>query len=186
MVRQCAEQGIPVTVVPGPSAVVSALAISGLPTGRFTFEGFLSMNKKSRREHLEQVAKESRTMVFYEAPHKLPNTLQDMLAAWGDRRVAIVRELTKMHEEVIRTTLSEAAQRFAQGGARGEIVLVIEGASLPKDSDSYTPEEAVALARTYMEEGNSASDAAKQAARITGVKKGTIYRGLIEGEKEGF
>lgn len=185
LVRQCAERGIPVTVVPGPSAVVSALAISGLPTGRFTFEGFLSMNKKSRREHLEQVAKESRTMVFYEAPHKLPNTLQDMLATWGDRRIAIVRELTKVHEEVIRTTLSEAAARYAEGGARGEIVLVVEGAA-PETSDSYTPEQAIALAQTYMEEGSSPSDAAKQAARITGVKKGTIYRGLIEGEKEGF
>lgn len=185
LMRQCAERGIPVTVVPGPSAVVSALAISGLPTGRFTFEGFLSMNKKSRREHLEQVAKESRTMVFYEAPHKLPNTLQDMLAAWGDRRIAIVRELTKVHEEVIRTTLSEAAARYAEGGARGEIVLVIEGAA-PETSDSYTPEQAIALAQTYMEEGSSPSDAAKQAARITGVKKGIIYRGLIEGEKEGF
>ena len=185
LVRQCAERGIPVTVVPGPSAVVSALAISGLPTGRVTFEGFLSMNKKSRREHLEQVAKESRTMVFYEAPHKLPNTLQDMLAAWGDRRIAIVRELTKVHEEVIRTTLSEAAARYAEGGARGEIVLVVEGAA-PETSDSYTPEQAIALAQTYMEEGSSPSDAAKQAARITGVKKGTIYRGLIEGEKEGF
>lgn len=183
LVRQCAEQGIPVTVVPGPSAVVSALAISGLPTGRFTFEGFLSMNKKSRRDHLEQVARESRTMVFYEAPHKLPNTLRDMLDAWGDRRIAIVRELTKVHEEVIRTTLSEAAQRYAQGGARGEIVLVIEGAPLPQASDSYTPEEAVALAWTYMEEGNSASDAAKQAAKVTGIKKGIIYRGLIEGER---
>ncbi len=185
LMRQCVERGIPVTVVPGPSAVVSALAISGLPTGRFTFEGFLSMNKKSRREHLEQVAKESRTMVFYEAPHKLPNTLQDMLAAWGDRRIAIVRELTKVHEEVIRTTLSEAAARYAEGGARGEIVLVIEGAA-PETSDSYTPEQAIALAQTYMEEGSSPSDAAKQAARITGVKKGIIYRGLIEGEKEGF
>ena len=143
------------------------------------------MNKKSRREHLEQVAKESRTMVFYEAPHKLPNTLQDMLAAWGDRRIAIVRELTKVHEEVIRTTLSEAAARYAEGGARGEIVLVVEGAA-PETSDSYTPEQAIALAQTYMEEGSSPSDAAKQAARITGVKKGTIYRGLIEGEKEGF
>ncbi len=185
LMRQCVERGIPVTVVPGPSAVVSALAISGLPTGRFTFEGFLSMNKKSRREHLEQVAKESRTMVFYEAPHKLPNTLQDMLAAWGDRRIAIVRELTKVHEEVIRTTLSEAAARYAEGGARGEIVLVVEGAA-PETSDSYTPEQAIALAQTYMEEGSSPSDAAKQAARITGVKKGIIYRGLIEGEKEGF
>ena len=113
LVAQCAEKGIPVWVVPGPSAVVSALAVSGLPTGRFTFEGFLSVNKKSRREHLQQVRQEYRTMVFYEAPHKLSATLQDMLEAFGDRRIAIVRELTKVHEEVIRTTLAQAAARFA-------------------------------------------------------------------------
>lgn len=179
LVRQCAEKGIPVTVVPGPSAVVSALAVSGLPTGRFTFEGFLSMNKKSRREHLEQVAGEERTMVFYEAPHKLPNTLADMLEAWGDRRIAIVRELTKVHEEVIRTTLAQAAARYADGGARGEIVLVIEGAPRRAAEETYTPEQAVALARELMSGGSSASDAARQAAKVSGVKKGDIYRGLM-------
>lgn len=179
LVRQCAEKGIPVTVVPGPSAVVSALAVSGLPTGRFTFEGFLSMNKKSRREHLEQVAGEERTMVFYEAPHKLPNTLADMLEAWGDRRIAIVRELTKVHEEVIRTTLAQAAARYADGGARGEIVLVIEGAPRRAAEETYTPEQAVALARELMSGGSSASDAARQAGKVSGVKKGDIYRGLM-------
>lgn len=108
LVAHCAELGIPVLCVPGPSAVVTALAVSGLKTGRFTFEGFLSVNKQSRREHLADIAGERRTMVFYEAPHKLASTLRDLHAALGDRRIAIVRELTKMHEEVIRTTLSGA------------------------------------------------------------------------------
>ena len=121
LVAQCAERGIPVLVVPGPSAVVSALAISGLPTGRFTFEGFLSVNKKSRRDHLDEVKDERRTMIFYEAPHKLYATLRDMLDAWGDRRIAIVRELTKIHEEVIRTTLSEAVRRSKDDPFKGEI-----------------------------------------------------------------
>ncbi len=179
LVAQCAERGIPVFAVPGPSAVISALAISGLPTGRFAFEGFLSMNKKSRREHLEEVKGERRTMVFYEAPHKLPSTLRDMLAAWGDRRIAIVREITKIHEEVIRTTLAEAAQRFADGGAKGEIVLVIEGAK-PEAAESFTLEDAVELARTYLEHGVSASEAAKQAAQETGCKKGEIYRWITQ------
>ena len=178
LVRQCAQQGIPVTVVPGPTAVTAALAVSGLPTGRFTFEGFLSMNKKSRREHLQEVANERRTMIFYEAPHKLAATLQDMLAAWGDRRIAIVRELTKVHEEVIRTTLREAAERFAQENARGELVLVIEGAKAPEPGEGITLAQAVALARRLMEQGASASDAARQAAKETGLKKGEIYKAV--------
>ncbi len=178
LVAQCAERGIPVYVVPGPSAVVSALAVSGLPTGRFTFEGFLSVGKKSRREHLEEVGNETRTMIFYEAPHKLSTTLSDMLAAWGDRRIALVRELTKIHEEVIRTTLSEAAARYADGGAKGEFVLVIEGAP-QKEQATFTLEDGTAFAKKYMEDGLSASDAARQAAAETGFKKGEIYRAIL-------
>jgi probable S-adenosylmethionine-dependent methyltransferase, YraL family len=178
LVSQCAERGIPVYVVPGPSAVVSALAVSGLPTGRFTFEGFLSVGKKSRREHLEEVRNETRTMIFYEAPHKLSTTLSDMLASWGDRRIALVRELTKIHEEVIRTTLSEAAARYADGGAKGEFVLVIEGAP-QKEQASFALEDGVAFAKKYMEDGLSASDAARQAAAETGFKKGEIYRAIL-------
>lgn len=178
LVAQCAERGIPVYVVPGPSAVVSALAVSGLPTGRFTFEGFLSVGKKSHREHLEEVRNETRTMIFYEAPHKLSTTLSDMLAAWGDRRIALVRELTKIHEEVIRTTLSEAAARYADGGAKGEFVLVIEGAP-QKEQASFALEDGVAFAKKYMEDGLSASDAARQAAAETGFKKGEIYRAIL-------
>lgn len=178
LVAQCAERDIPVLVVPGPSAVVSALAVSGLPTGRFTFEGFLSVNKKSRREHLEEVKNERRTMIFYEAPHKLAATLSDMLAAWGDRRIALVRELTKIHEEVIRTTLSEAAARYADGGAKGEFVLVIEGAPAPEQPE-YGEDDAVALAHGLMTDGLSASEAAKQAAAESGLKKGDIYKALL-------
>jgi 16S rRNA (cytidine1402-2'-O)-methyltransferase len=177
LVEQCAERGIPVTVVPGPSAVVTALAVSGLPTGRFTFEGFLSVNKKSRREHLEEIREERRTMVFYEAPHKLASTLADLLAVLGNRRIALVRELTKIHEEVIRTTLAEAAERYADGSARGEFVLVVEGAK--KEDKPKSEEDAVALARSYLVEGLSASEAAKRAASETGRKKGEIYRELI-------
>lgn len=179
LVSQCAERGIQVLVVPGPSAVVSALAVSGLPTGRFTFEGFLSVSKKSRREHLEEVKNETRTMIFYEAPHKLSSTLTDMLAAWGDRRIALVRELTKIHEEVVRTTLSEAAARYADGSAKGEFVLVIAGAP-QKEQTQFTLEDGVAMAKDLMENGLSASDAAKQAAAETGFKKGEIYKAILQ------
>lgn len=179
LVRQCAQRGIQTAAVPGPSAVVSALALSGLPTGRFTFEGFLSMNKKSRREHLEEIKGERRTMIFYEAPHKLANTLRDLYEALGDRRISIVRELTKLHEEVIRTTLREAAAAYGEGGLKGEIVLVIEGAPQPQ-KEEVTLDDACALARGYMEEGVSASEAAKRAAKEAGLKKGDIYKRLSE------
>ena len=178
LVALCHERGITVCVAPGPSAVVTALAVSGLPTGRFTFEGFLSMNKRSRREHLDSLRGEQRTMVFYEAPHKLPSTLEDMLEAFGDRRIALVRELTKIHEEVIRTTLAEAAARFLQETPRGEFVLVIEGA-VPPQPEETTPEQAAELAAAYMAQGASVSDAAKRAAAETGVKKGEIYRRIV-------
>lgn len=179
LVAQCAEKGIPVVVVPGPSAVVSALAVSGLPTGRFTFEGFLSTAKKSRREHLDEVRNEKRTMVFYEAPHKLPTTLEDMLAAWGDRRIAVVRELTKIHEEVRRTTLAEAARYYRENTPKGEFVLVIEGAK-EQQEEEMSLEQAVELARELIQQGHSASEAAKQAAQLSGKKKGELYRLLME------
>lgn len=179
LVAQCAQRGIPVVVVPGPSAVVAALAVSGLPTGRFTFEGFLSTAKKSRREHLEEVRSERRTMVFYEAPHKLTSTLEDMLAAWGNRRIALVREISKIHEEVRRTTLEEAARYYRENTPKGEFVLVIEGAPKEEAVD-MTIEDAVAFARELMEQGHSAADAAKQAAQASSFKKGQIYRLLME------
>ena len=183
LVALCHDEGIPVTVVPGPSAVVTALALSGLPAGRFTFEGFLSVYKRSRREHLEALRLEQRTMVFYEAPHKLPATLRDMALVLGERRIALVRELTKIHEEVIRTTLPEAAERFSQEAPRGEFVLVIEGAA-PVQEPQVTLEEAAALAREYAAQGTAASEAARRAAAETGHKKGDIYR-LLTVEKNG-
>lgn len=177
LVKQCEKYGIEVKAVPGPSAVISALAISGLPTGRFTFEGFLSVNKKSRMEHLESVKNETRTMIFYEAPHKLNATLRDMLGAFGNRSIAIVRELTKIHEEVIRTTLEQAVERYSEAPLKGEIVLVIDGAKPVDNNKVYTEEEAADLAIALAaEEDISLSEASKKAAKETGIKKGIIYK----------
>lgn len=182
LVAQCHERGIPVTVVPGPSAVITALAISGMPTGRFTFEGFLSVSRRSRREHLDSLKEERRTMVFYEAPHKLASTLEDMLETLGDRRICLVRELTKLHEEVIRTTLSGAAVRYRSEAARGEFVLIVEGRT-PEAAPAAEPQDGVCLARSLMEsEGLSPSEAARRAAAETGLKKGDIYRLLTKGD----
>lgn len=179
LVALCHEKGIPVSVVPGPSAFVAAIALSGLSVGRFTFEGFLSVSKVSRREHLEEVKREKRTMVFYEAPHKLSATLNDMYSCFGDRQIAIVREITKIHEEVIRTTLKEASEKYSEESLKGEIVLVIEGYK-EQEKDLPTLEDAIIKAKSYIEEGMSASFAAKQAAKDTGIKKGDIYKALLE------
>jgi len=179
LVALCHERGIPVTVIPGPSAGISALAVSGLPTARFTFEGFLSTNRRDRRDRLESLIAEQRTMVFYEAPHKLLGTLEDLLNAFGERRICLARELTKLHEEIVRTTLTEAVARYRETAPRGEFVLVVEGAS-PAADIPFTPEEAAKVARTYVAEGLSTSDAAKKAAAETGVKKGDIYRLLTK------
>jgi len=179
LIQKCAECGIEVCAVPGPTALATAVAISGLPTGRFTFEGFLSVNKGSRREHLLSLVNEQRTMIFYEAPHKLPNTLKDMYDVLGDRKISIVRELTKIHEQVIRTTLKDAAENLTDGSVKGELVLVIEGAAVPEKVED-TIEDAIELAKQRIANGMSASAAAKEAAGITGFKKGDIYKKLIE------
>ena len=179
LVRLCHEHGVAVAAVPGPCAFATALAVSGMPAGRFTFEGFLSVNKQSRREHLQSLAGEMRTMLFYEAPHKLPATLRDLYAAFGDRRIAIVREITKVYEEVIRTTLSEAVRRIETEPVKGEIVLVVDGAPQPVRTE-VTLDDAVESALLKMEEGFSPTDAAKAAAKQTGLKKGDIYKALTE------
>ena len=132
LVRACHQRGVRVVAIPGPNAAVTALAVSGLPTGRFCFEGFLSTARKSRMEHLHALKTEERTMVFYEAPHKLLNTLQDLLDVLGDRTVAMVRELTKIHEEILRSPLSEAVERLQSAPLKGELVLVVEGARPPE------------------------------------------------------
>ena len=175
LIRQCGEYGIKTAVVPGPSAVISALAISGLETGRFTFEGFLSVNKKSRREHLGELQGERRTMIFYEAPHKLPNTLEDFKNAFPERKLTIVREITKIHEEVIRTTTDKAFELYGDGSLKGEIVLVLEGAK-EEVKEEYTLEDAVNLAKSLIDGGEKKSEAAKEAASVTGFKKNEIYR----------
>lgn len=179
LVAQCAQVGIPIYVVPGPSAVVAALALSGLPTGRFSFEGFLSVNKKSRREHLEDIAGETRTMVFYEAPHKLMNTLADLLSTLGDRRIAVARELTKLHEEVLRTTISAAITHFEATAPKGEFVLVVEGAAKNRQ-EPMSLEQAAELARQLVKGGASPSSAAREAAAVAGLKKGDIYKSIIQ------
>lgn len=179
LVALCHERGISVTVIPGPSAGIAALSLSGLPTARFTFEGFLSANRRTRREQLDSLKTEQRTMVFYEAPHKLLATLEDIHAAFGDRRICLAREITKLHEEIVRTTLTAAVDRYRDTPPRGEFVLVIEGAA-PTAENPLTPEEATVIARSHLADGLSASDAAKKAAAETGVKKGDIYRLLIK------
>ena len=177
LVALCAGAGVPVLAVPGPSAVVTAVALSGLPSGRFTFEGFLSVAKKSRFEHLESLKAEKRTMVFYEAPHKLRATLRDMLDCWGDRELALCRELTKLHEETVHTTLAAACAYYEENEPRGEYVLVIRGAE--EEERTLSPEEALALVRELQEAGSSLKDAVKRVAADHGLSKNELYQSAI-------
>ena len=175
LVAQCAERDIPVVAIPGPCALVTALAVSGLPTGRFTFEGFLAMNRKNRRAHLAELAGERRTMIFYEAPHKLRATLEDLAEAFGpERRISLCRELTKLHEEVRRTTLGEAVRWYADNPPRGEFVLVVEGAP-ERVEEAITLEDGLALVDRLRAEGRSLRDAVKLAAKETGLPKNQLY-----------
>lgn len=178
LVRQAHEAGIPVESVPGPSALITALAISGMKSGRFCFEGFLSVNKISRRQHLNEVKNDPRTLIFYEAPHKLAATLQDMLEAFGDREITLLRELTKVHETVIRTTLAEAANRYREETPRGEFVLIIAGK--PPEEETIREEDALVLAKQLIAGGSTLSAAAKEAANLSGIKKGELYKRLLE------
>ena len=178
LVDLCLSNGITVESVPGPTAFATAVAMSGLPSGRFTFEGFLSVNKPSRREHLEEIVSERRTMVFYEAPHKLTATLKDLYKYLGDRRIALIKELTKIHETVERTTLSEACEKYSAQTPKGEFVIVIEGTTEPKQKE-VSLEEAVVLAKGLVENGMAINDAAKEIAKETKLKKGDIYKALL-------
>ncbi|WP_297232529.1 16S rRNA (cytidine(1402)-2'-O)-methyltransferase [uncultured Flavonifractor sp.] len=175
LVRLCAQNGVEVVAIPGPCALVTALSVSGLPTGRFTFEGFLAMNKKNRRAHLEELRQERRTMIFYEAPHKLTATLADLAELFGtDRRISLCRELTKLHEEVRRTTLGEAVTWYEANPPRGEFVLVVEGAS--EDArETPTLEQGLERVAQLREQGMSLKDAARQAAKETGLPKNELY-----------
>lgn len=180
LVRLCYENGIKVEVVPGPSAVISALAISGLITSRFTFEGFLSTNKLSRREHLASLKNEERTMIFYEAPHKLLSTLKDFAEAFSaERRISIARELTKLHEEVLRFTMGEALSYYEENTPKGEFVLVVEGKEKSEQKEMSFG-EVVEMAKAMVKEGKKATDVSKELAKEYGFKKTEIYKELID------
>ena len=182
LVKQCADAGITVCAIPGPCAVITALSISGQATGRFCFEGFLSTAKKSRKEHLSSLVNETRTMIFYEAPHKLVNTLEDMAEVFGaDRGISLCRELTKLHEEVIRTTLGGALARYAENDPKGEFVLVVAGAQ-PVEKEVATPEDAARRVSQLMAEGMSRKDAVKQAAKELDLPKNVVYDAALQVE----
>ena len=181
LVRLCAEHDIPVAVVPGPSAVISALAASALPTGRFTFEGFLSVNRPQRLQHLEEIKEETRTMIFYEAPHKLLATLEDFSEVLGaDRKITLCRELTKLHEEFFRTTMGEAVAHYTENKPKGEFVLVVEGfdktAAEQAVKESYTVEDAVAMVKEKVAAGEKLTAACKEVAKATGFNRAELYR----------
>ncbi len=179
LVKKCYEQDIPVEVIPGANAAVCAVALSGLEAARFSFEGFLPVDKKERSERLSEVRNMPHTLVFYEAPHKLKTTLDDLAEFLGEeRKTALCRELTKLHEEVIRGSLGELKRLYEENEPRGEFVIVIEGKSSEKQT--FSAEEAAALAKKLIAEGEKASDACKEAAKITGVSKREIYSLIVE------
>ena len=182
LVKQCHDAGIVVCAIPGPCAAITALSISGQATGRFCFEGFLSTSKKSRREHLESLQKEQRTMIFYEAPHKLLSTLEDMAEVFGkDRGISLCRELTKLHEEVVRTTLGEAVVKYTENPPKGEFVLIVAGAE-PEEKESDTADDAADRVRQLMEEGLSRKDAIKQTAKELDLPKNVVYDAALNME----
>ena len=178
LVDLCANAGVEVVAVPGCSAVVAALSISGMACGRFTFEGFLPVPKKERRAHLEEVKTEKRTMVFYEAPHKLERTLQDMLECWGDRPIALCREITKLHEECFRTTLSAAVEHYAQHPPRGEFVLVIGGCT--EEAPPVESADLLAQVEALVDSGTPLMAAVKQVAKANNASKNKLYQEALE------
>lgn len=175
LVRQCAQAGITICAIPGPCAAITALSISGQATGRFCFEGFLSTAKKSRREHLDSLKKEQRTMIFYEAPHKLVATLEDLRDTFGqDRPISLCRELTKLHEEVVRTTLGEAVERYTETPPKGEFVLIVAGAPA-EEKETASEVDAAERVNQLMAEGLSRKDAVKQTAKELDLPKNVVY-----------
>ena len=182
LVRLCGENGVEVLSIPGCCAAVNALAVSGLPTGRFTFEGFLTVNKKSRREHLEELKGETRTMIFHEAPHKLRTTLEDLCKTFGpDRPAALCRELTKLHEETWRTTLGEAAAHYQKTTPKGEYVLVVAGRERSRES-AVTLEEGTARVLALRARGIRLKEAAREVAEHTGLSRNALYAAALERE----
>lgn len=186
LVLLCSQNNVQVTAIPGPCALISALASSALPTGRFTFEGFLAMNKKNRRAHLQQLKEETRTMIFYEAPHKLPATLCDFVQAFGaQRRISLCRELTKVHEEIWRTTVGQAAERYNEEGhvPRGEFVLVLEGAQQTQE-EKPSMEMALSLVQDELKQGMSLRDAVKQVAVELSISRNELYKTAVAAEED--
>lgn len=183
LVRLCAESGVTVQAIPGCCALISALAVSGLPTGRFVFEGFLPVNKAERRERLQNLLGEERTLIFYEAPHRLRATLADLLAALGDRSAALCRELTKLHEDVMRTTLSQAAAWYQENDPRGEYVLVIAGAEQAEES-AVTLDQGVALVLERREKGQRMKEAVRQVSADTGLARNELYEAALRASRE--
>ena len=182
LVRLCAENNITVQVVPGPSAAISALALSGLNTSKFVFEGFLTTNKSGRIENLEALKNEPRTLIFYEAPHKLKDTLRDLRKVLGNRKISLCRELTKIHEEVDRTDLDGAIAEYEERTPKGEYVLIVEGAPEEAGEVSFTLEQAIDMVLALSAKGTPLSSAAKDVAKQTGFKKGELYKGALERE----
>ncbi len=182
LVRLCAANDIIVQVVPGPSAAISALALSGLNTSKFVFEGFLTTNKSGRIENLEALKNEPRTLIFYEAPHKLKDTLRDLRKVLGNRKISLCRELTKIHEEVDRTDLDGAIAEYEERNPKGEYVLIVEGAPEEAGEVSFTLEQAIDMVLALSAKGTPLSSAAKDVAKQTGFKKGELYKGALERE----
>ena len=179
IVRQCAAAGIEVIPVPGACAAICALAVSALPTQRFCFEGFLSVTRKNRIEHLESLVNEPRTMIFYEAPHKLVATLRDMLNYFGDRQISISRELTKLHEQTQRTTIAKALEHYEQNPPRGEFVLVVAGAA-PVEAPEMTLEQALEKVSALRDAGSSLKQAVKAVAEQSGFSRNELYDAAIK------
>ncbi len=179
LVRQARERGVEIESVPGPSALITALAISGMPSSRFSFEGFLSVNKTERKRHLADIKNDRHTLIFYEAPHKLLTTLKDLYDTLGERKTAIVKELTKIHETVKISLLSQAVQYYSENPPKGEFVIIIEGAA-EQEPETYTLGQATLMAKNLIDGGMPPTAAAKEIAAITGIRKGEIYKALIE------
>ena len=180
IVKLCAERGVDVVPIPGPCAFVQALIVSGLDTGRFSFEGFLSTNKPQRKKHLEEIKNHTQTLIFYEAPHKLRKTLKDLLEGLGDRKISLCRELTKLYEQVIRTTISEAIEYFEVTEPKGEFVLVIEGYKETETEKEFSKEDILGVVESLIEEGLSKKDAIKEASLKVNLPKREVYQMVVE------
>ena len=177
LVRQCHDAGIDVVPIPGPCAFVQALIVSGLPTGRFSFEGFLSVTKNSRKEHLESIKTLPHTLIFYEAPHKLLATLKDLLVFLGNRKIAVVREITKLHEQILRFDIETAISHFEENAPKGEFCLVVEGYTKKDDENNIISEEMILnKAKEFIDAGLSKKDASKETAQFFNIPKNSVYK----------